>query len=81
MKKKPHTFQVWSKLLLDTKNPCARLQELYLHCIDIIPSQPRTHFVIKCTQLFSLKNWTSLQAAALAAIFRVTIGVISSNSK
>ena len=28
-------------------------------CIDIIPSQPRTHFVIKCTQLFSLQNWTS----------------------
>ena len=36
---------------------------------------------LKCTQLFSLQNWTSLQAAALAAIFRVTIGVISSNSK
>ena len=49
-------------------------------CIDIIPSQPRTYFVIKMYSIVFIAKLDLFHSAALAAIFLVTIGAISSNS-
>ena len=49
-------------------------------CIDIIPSQPKTYFVIKMYSIVFIAKLDLFHSAALAAIFRVTIGALCSNS-